>query len=394
MRFLLLLLIPMVGSPLTSAKTVELGFPDLAHRIKVTLPDDYDPAKKYPAIFYYHGTGGQPNTSLMRKHVDGREWIVVGMTYYQREKFTYTPETMEKELILLRSVRRNLAAKRGLDQKRCYIAGFSKGGWMTDLFLQVDPSLAGGVILGAGHIDKAKISGRSPSRKPTGKPVFIGVGRLDVNFTYGLRAVLYHRSVGARTTFESWQGIGHAFPRDGSTALQQWFSMRAHPADKLRPVALKEMQAELNDTEKLEPYAKWVRLRQLKDYSYSSLLGDAWKKSLSGKITAMESTDPIKTEAAFLSRHRKLLFQELNEKTVLGMAKINIAYQGLIQKAPNAKQAVMARHDHKRVQQYYLEFKKQDALSKEKENEKDPFATVEPKNPENKRRIPGNPLLK
>ncbi len=396
MRFLLLLLIPMVGSPLTSAKTVELGFPDLAHRVKVTLPDDYDPAKKYPAVFYYHGTGGKPDTSLMRSHVDGREWIVVGMTYYQQGKFTYTPESLEKEITLLLSVMRNLAEKRGLDQKRCYVAGFSKGGWITDLLLQAEPSLAGGVILGAGHLYKAKPSGRAASRtrtqKPAGKPVFIGVGRLDGNFPFGLRAVVYHRSRGAQTTFESWQRLAHSFPKDGSTALQQWFSMRAHPSAKLNPVAKKEMESELDDALKLGNYDQWMRLRQLKDYPYSQLLGDEWKRNLGDKIAALESVAPVKIEAGFLSRHRKLLLREIKESTVLGMAKINIGFQDLIQKAPNAKQAELARHDHQRVQQLYLQFKEQDAnKSDAKPKADDPFA---PKDPERKRRIPMNPLVR
>lgn len=170
--------------------------------------------------------------------------------------------------------------------------------------------------------------------------------------------------------------------------------MRVHPADKLRAVAQKEMLVELADAEKLDAYSRWVRLRQLKDYPYSHLLGDEWKKSLGGKMRALEAVDPIKMEAAFLSRHRKLLFQEINEHTVLGMAKINIGYQNLLVKAPNAKQAVLARHDHKRAQQLYMQFKEQDGVAREKNKNKDPFAPVEPKKPKNKRRIPVNPLVK
>lgn len=381
---------PMAGF----AKTVELGFPDLEHRIKVELPDDYDPAKKYPAVFYYPGTDGQPDTSLIRNHVDGREWIVVGMAYYQQGKFTYTAEALAKELTLLRSVRRNLAEKRGLDQKRCYVAGISKGGWIADLLLQAEPTLAGGAILCAGHLYRANNSGRGSSARGTGKPVYIGVGRLDDNYPFSLRALLYHRSTGAQPTFETWQGIAHVFPKEGSTALQQWFAMRVHPADKLRAVAEKEMRGELAEAEKLDAYAKWMRLKQLKEYPYSYLLGDVWIESLIGKTAALEANDPIKTEAAFFSWHRKLLFQELNEKTVLGMAKINLAYQNLILKAPHARQAVLARHDHKRTQQLYHQYKEQDALAKEKKGNKDPFAPVEPKLPENKRRIPGNPLIR
>jgi predicted esterase len=388
MRFLILLLFPVI----CSAKSVELGFPDLAYRVKVTLPDNHDPSKKYPAIFYYHGIGGKPDTSLMRGHVDGREWIVVGMTYYQQEGFSYTPEALKKERVLLQSVRRNLAEKRGLDQKRCYVAGFSKGGWMADLLLQAEPSLAGGVILGAGHLYKAGGNGRGGARKSEGRPVFVGVGRLDGNFPFALRAVVYHRSLGARTTFEAWHGLKHALPKDGSTALQQWFSMRVHPAAKLKSVARVEMLGELAASQLLDPYPQWMRLRQLRDYPYSRILGAPWKKSLDGKITALELVEPVKKEAGFLRRHRKLLIREIKEGTVIGMAKINIGYQELIGKASTAKQADLARHDHQRVQQLYLQFKEQDQKAKPKPA--DPVAPLAPKDPERRRRIPGNPLVR
>ena len=152
------------------------------------------------------------------------------------------------------------------------------------------------------------------------------------------------------------------------------------------------MQSELDDAVKLDDYAQWMRLRQLKDYPYSRILGDEWKKTLGGKIAALESAAPVKIEAGFLSRHRKLLLREIKEITVMGMAKINIGYQDLIQKAPNAKQTELARHDHQRVQQLYLQFKEQDANKSDATPKADePFA---PKDPERKRRIPMNPLVR
>ncbi|MBT8036741.1 MAG: hypothetical protein KJO21_04265 [Verrucomicrobiae bacterium] len=390
MRWLIFLIFLPV---MCSAKSVELGFPGLEHRVQVVLPDDYDPTKKYPAVFYYHGMGREPDTSLMRGHVDGREWIVVGMTYYQQEGFTYTAEALKKERVLLRSVRMHLAESRGLDPKRCYVAGFSKGGWLVDLLLQVEPSLAGGVILGAGHLYKA--GGRSAARKSEGRSVFVGVGRLDGNFPYALRALVYHRSLGARTTFDLWHGLKHVLPKEGSTALQQWLSLRVHSEKKLQAVARKEMLAEVNDADKLDPYRQWVRLRQLQDYPYSQILGDTWKKSLQGEMATLEAVPPVQVEAGFLQSHRKLLIQEIKENTVSGMAKIKVGYQELIQKAPHAKQAELARHDHLRVQKLYHQFQQQDAAGKGGVKMPsvgtDPIA---PKDPERKRRVPGNPLLR
>jgi len=384
-KIILLLLIPILGF----SKTIELEFPELEHRVLVALPDDYNPAKKYPAILYYHGTNSKPDTDFILTQVDSREWIVVGMTYQQQGRFTLTPENLGKELSLLQSVRKHLEVKYNFDQNRCYIAGFSKGGWMTDMMLQMEPNLAGGVILGAGHMHELKSHRIAVPRKKTKRNVFIGIGRLDGNYPFGIKAVMYHRGKGSHTTFDPWHELKHELPRDGSTSLQQWFALQLYSAEKIQEVALREMQSELNDASELGGYEQWMRLRQLESYPYSQILGDDWKKNLNAKKLLLEEVNPVKTEAAFLSRHQKLLLREVREPSVKSFEAIRKEYQSLIEKAPSTKQADLARHDLKRIEELLVLFKKQQqARAVDTPNE------ITPDEPENKRRIPMNPLVK
>jgi poly(3-hydroxybutyrate) depolymerase len=80
---------------------------------------------------------------------------------------------MEAEVKVLRTVRDELVKRAGLDQRRVYVAGFSKGGWVSGLLLQKERWLAGAAILGAGHMYPLEAV-----PKPFGHevPIFVGVG--------------------------------------------------------------------------------------------------------------------------------------------------------------------------------------------------------------------------
>lgn len=385
MRFCLLLLLPMI----CSAKTMELGFPGLEHRIKVVLPEGHDPAKKYPAILYYHGTGGKPDTDLMLHHTGGQPWIVVGMSYYQLGKFTMTPETMAKELTLLRSVKRHLHSKYGMDAKRCYVAGFSKGGWMADLFLQADPSLAGGVILGAGHLHKYR---KKPLNYGSKKPVFVGVGRLDGNYPFGLNAVLYHRKAGAQTTLEVWSEVGHSFPRGGSEALMQWLALRSMEKLSLENIVQEEIAKAHAKAFKRPEVDTWYELKRIKALPYARLLDESWKAVLAASIKQLELLPAVKKEAAALRHHNKLVLSEIKGKSLESLARVHSDYQKLADSFAGTKQAKLAEHDCQRTAKLMRHFQKQKEIVEEKK--KEPFNPVEPKLPETGRGIPRNPLVR
>ena len=386
----LLVMIFLLGMQfLSHGKTVELGFPGLQHRVKVVLPDGHDPAKKYPAILYFHGTNGKPDTHLIESHINGQKWIIVGMTYYQLGKFTLTPETTEKEMALLRSVRRHLEAKYGMDPRRCYVSGFSKGGWMVDRLLQLDHSLAGGAILGAGHWHKMR---KKPLKYRGNKPVFIGIGRLDGNYPFALQALIHHRKMGAWTNIDVWPELGHAFPRGGSEAFRQWLALMALHKIENKEVIKKETEALIDHVKNLPASSRWDELRRIRELPYTKVLGKGMKDRLAAMIAELETGEKIKTEAKVLALHRKLLFREVSEKSLESLKRVNSEYQKLAKAFPGTRQSKIALLDFQRTTKLIKHFKEQEKIARE--NDKDPFNPVEPKQPENKRRIPMNPLVR
>lgn len=391
--FLVWMIVALTGQLIgdLSARQVELDFPGLKHRVKVFLPEGHDPTKKYPTIFFYHGAGGEPDTSMLRHHTRDKGWIIVGMAYYQLGPVSYDSKSLGEQKHLMGSVRNYLKTKYGLDPQRCYVAGFSKGGWLSDMLLQSDPSLAGGVILGAGHLDQVK---STPSRHRKNKPVFIGIGRKDPNYPFALQAVTFHRKLGAATTFESWLELGHTLPEDGSHGLHQWLAIQANTIAKQQ--ALSEMQEALKDAQELKPLARWDRLRHLRDLPYSKLLGEGWRSKLSESITVLEQNEGISKESEALNAHRKLIRQEIQANTLENMLAVHPAYLQLSERYEGTRQAKLAFHDYERTARRIQSFAKQKGKAAKK-SVAPPGPATKPEKidlPTNRRRIPDNPLIR
>src|SRR5262245_50820617 len=56
----------------------EIESANLPKPAKVYLPENWSAEKKWPVIFFYPWTGGRANTSVMRDHTGGRDFIVIG----------------------------------------------------------------------------------------------------------------------------------------------------------------------------------------------------------------------------------------------------------------------------------------------------------------------------
>ncbi|MEP4078204.1 hypothetical protein [Haloferula sp.] len=118
-----------------SAAEFELEVPGVADPILVSLPKNHNPAKSWPAVFSYHGTNGRPNTRSTRSHTGDQDWIVIGMAYIQRGNYQLESDDIKATLKVFHHVRDELVRTQGLDPKRSYVTGHSKGGWMTDTLL-------------------------------------------------------------------------------------------------------------------------------------------------------------------------------------------------------------------------------------------------------------------
>ncbi len=376
-------LIPLLLLPFTlAAKDLSLEIPSLRHPVKVSLPENFDPSKKHPTLFYYHGTSGRPTTDLMRTHAGPNDWIIVGMTYTHRGRFTLSKESMAAELKAYHSVRQQMIAQHSSDPDKLYTSGFSLGGWYSDLMLQAEPSLAGGIIIGAGH---AQIPPGALAKYATKKPVHIAVGRNDPNYLFTLKAFLYHRKLGGNVSMEVWQNLAHTYPQTGSDSIRQWLKLQNNSSDDLAATAEKELNQFLSKAKSLAPLAQWDRLREIKEMPYYKLSSKEWQTDFKKVLATLEASPVIATEVPLYREHRRLHHQEITNQTLTTIKKVNAAYLNLSSKFPKTRQAKLMEEDFKRTEAILKQIK---VVPSEKK------PTEVPSSPIPQRRIPGNPLIR
>lgn len=348
--------------------------------ILVSLPEGHDASRSWPAVFYYHGTNGRPKTSLIRAHAGNEDWIVVGMGYAQRGTFQLTPAAMEAEVRVLKEVRAELQRRAGLDPARVYISGFSKGGWVTGLLLQKERSLAGGMILGAGHQHQLE-SETLPLTKDT--PVYIGVGRDDLNYPAGLRALVFFRKLGAKVEMEAWRGTGHSFPRGGAKGLKDWLALRLG-----KEPDLDALEEELGAIVKMEDvFERWWNLVELSERPAVKASG-VWALKVDALREEMEKEPEIQREVRILKESRRLLAKEIGKKTLKDLENVVAGYARIMESAAKSPQAVVAAKDYERAAEIL-------DLAREEFGEPQPQPRkVEVKPETERRRIPANPLVR
>ena len=358
-----------------SAADLEMKVPGVEDAILVSLPENHDSSKLWPAVFSYHGFNGRPETRTTRSHTGSKDWIVIGMGYTQKGKYQVGAEDIVNELKVFRHVRDELSRTQGLDPKRVFITGCSKGGWMTDTLLQAAPDFAGGAILMGGHIPTAL---RNAPAQAKGRSIFIGVGRLDPNYLPSLKALLFYRRLGLTTSFEAWSGLGHDFPREGSVGLREWYVLQNSgiPDEKV-------LAGEFASLLREPALEAWQGLIEFKERPFCQVKGSQWPDRISKELDRLEKDVTIAREAKIRGSHRQLLARELKIKTLDELREINTGYLKL--GGVRNLRSEEIEHDHRRIV----------AVLKNTESAvvKKP-AVVVPDPPKEERMIPKNPLLR
>lgn len=373
----LLILFPILK---LSAKEITIEPQSLPSPIKISLPENFNPTKKHPALFFYHGAGGSPSTELMRNQAGTDDWIIVGMTYTQGKTFTLSPQHLNAERKAYHEVRQHVISQYHADPKNIYLAGFSLGGWFTDLMLQSEPTLSGGIIIGAGHAHTAP----KPLAKYTfSKPVHIATGRKDPNYIFALKAYLHHRKLGGDLSIEVWPDLAHAYPRSGTDSMRQWLKLRLVPEKDLITTAEKELAHALGEADSLAPLAQWDRLREIKAMPYFKLTSPSWQSNFQNSLTALEATPSIASEAFLYKEHRRLHHHEITKRNASVLRQVNASYQQLSRKFPETRQAKLMEDDFKRTEKI---LKQITIIPSEKK------ATQVPSGPISRPQIPRSPL--
>ncbi len=377
-RFLTLLLLPLT----LLGKDLTLEIPNLPAPIQISLPENFDPAVKHPTFFFYYGAGGAPTTTFMRTQAGNDDWIIVGMSYTQQGQYTLNEQSMSAERTLYHTVRKELITKHAADPAHCYIGGFSQGGWHTDLMLQAEPTLSGGIIMGAGH---AQVAPGAFRKYASQKPIHIAIGRSDPNYIFALKGFLHHRKLGGSVSLEAWPDLAHAYPLDGSDSIRQWLTLRTNSPTALAPTAVKELTAAVKRAKTLEHLATWDRLIEIKGMPYFALTPAAWQANFKKDLAAVEATPEIATEAMLYTQHRRLLHQEITNRNMATLKKVNQSYLNFSNKHPKTRQGKLMAADYNRTAAILKQIK---VIPSEKK------PTQVPSGPVPQRRIPRNPLVR
>jgi predicted esterase len=377
-RSLLLFLLPVT----VLADDFTLDVPELPHPVQVSLPENFDRSVMHPTFFYYYGASGRPSTELMRAQAGPNDWIIVGMSYTHKGKFTLTPQSMDAEIKVYHKVRELMIEEHGADPAQFYIGGFSLGGWHTDLMLQAEPTIAGGIIIGAGH---AQVAPGAIEKYPSQKPVHIAIGRSDPNYLFALKGFLFHRQLGGQVSLEVWPTLAHTYPKTGSDSIRQWLALQINTPESLEPAATKELTKSLADAKALPPLEQWDRLREIKDMPYFALTSSEWQAAFSKSLATLEASPAISTEASLYAQHRRLLHQELTKPTLTSLKAVSTTYLDLSSKHPATRQGELMEADFKRLEAI---------LKTIKVVPREGTPTEVPSGPVPQRRIPGNPLVR
>lgn len=367
----------------TLAADFEIKLPECEDAVLVSLPDGHGADKKWPAAFYYHGLNGKPRTDWLRSHTGPGDWIVVAMAYVQRGSYQVTADALKRQIAAMHKVRDQLAAGHSLDPARVCVVGLSKGGWMADHLLQADRSLAGGAILMAGHILDLP---QNPKPYRKGLPVFIGVGRKDGNYPFSLRALQFHRKLGATVHMEDWPGLAHAVPQDGSPGLREWLALQVGKTPDID-----SLDREFADILGLDRVERWWQLTRFKERPAVAAEGSRWGAKVDEALAAIRDDPAVAREAALYLEHRRLQAREITGRTVPEMEKVLHDYLQLSAKAAGSILEDSITIDLERVRKVMKNVAERRGKTPAKPATR---PEVTPNFPDDRRRIPGNPLLR
>lgn len=303
----------------------DISVPGFQFPAVVYVPTDYSADKTWPLVLNYHGTNGKPSVSIPRTYTNGEGFIIVGMDFTQRGVAQATEEFYQDEVKALRDTQRLLGEKLSLDPKRLYIGGFSKGGWVSSKLAEgYLPDLAGVYILGAGQFPNS----RANKRAANSPSLYIGVGQLEINYPWGVKAIDHFEGLGYEVTFDGYPGLGHRIPMSAdasdvfmeqSLSFRQWWEVQRHRTD-IAPLRDPVQQwygaliARVTSGE-VEPRDGYLALHRARRYPYYRFLNATQKEELGGLLNKLETHPAAKAEISAQNRFHHLIQGELGTRT-------------------------------------------------------------------------------
>ena len=185
---------------------------------------------------------------------------------------------------------------------------------------------------------------------------------------------------------EDWPGLAHAVPQDGSAGLREWLALQV--GKEVDSDAIDREFAEIVGLDRVE---RWWQLTRFRQRPAVSAKGSRWGAKTEEALASIRDDPAVAREAALYLEHRNLQVREITGHTVPEMKKVLHDYLLLIGKARGSFQEELVGIDLERVQKVMRKVAEQSAGQAAK-----PAARPEvtPNFPEERRHIPGNPLVR
>ncbi len=334
----------------------------LENPVVIYLPVDFEPGRRWPVVFHYHGTNGLPNVGVPRAYTGGRGFVLAGMDYRVRGTPKSTAAYYEGEVAILRSVLGRLREELPIDPERIYLGGFSKGGWfaatMGESYLKDE--LAGIYVLGAGTFPH-RVRPPQPSQRP--RMCYIGVGQLEINFPYGVRAIRHFSGLGFDVTFEGYPGLEHEVPMGrnaGADPFQrlapgflQWWQTVLHRdhAEALRePVQVwYEGVGERVLNERLPARDRYLVVHEGRRAPFYGLLSKAQRVEWERWMTALAQAPEVRREREAQSACYAVVEREVRAEEFGALLEIVRAYDEVRRTHPGTYHGALAGLSAERV---------------------------------------------
>lgn len=332
MRFLWFLTI-LAAIP-AKAEWIELPWPALNATLPIWKPDDFDPAKKHPAIVYYHGDATPPDARFIHNLTAGEHFVLVGMTYRGGD----SEQAIADGLGFIKALKKTLTTSLSVDPHRIYVGGSGTGGEHSAMLLDRDRDLAGGFILGAGLLEKHPTA---PNFTRT-VPIHIGSGRFDTSYAPSLAALVYFRKLGAKTTLETWPDTTLEQPE----GLRQWLKINAS-ASSAATEASSWVEQKITKIEAIQdPVDRWYAYEDFLTMPFAARNDTDTAK---GKIAALLKDPAVATEKKWRDQSRAILARESSNRLLSTMQNALRSHQQLAEQAAGTRASDHAQQDVKRL---------------------------------------------
>lgn len=330
----------------------ELTVAGLSRPILVQVPGNYDPGEVWPVMYFWPGPNGVATTRTVTPACEKRDWIIVGMTFTERELLQVTRERMAAEVAALRRVRPLVEEAYSVDPGRVFVGGYFTGGWVAAEALSDDATLAGALLIGSGFLDHQALPVQQAVR---GKPVYVGVGSVYTNHLMGLRAVKRFRGAGAQVTWDAWDFLGKAVPKDFEDypGMRQWLRLYS---GKERGEGFREVAQAWGRERLLEigsiPHSgeRYVAMKRFVEQPFLAVFGAGAVAAVEEQMAAFAKSDPEAAREAELWRQYEVLLQlELRDRSRSSLERCLADYEEIMANGEGSVTARLAEAEHARL---------------------------------------------